>query len=118
MQMKLHISVPHLEITLVKFCKNYIKFHLLSDASTLSESPGTTANLTVNEDKVYLSMTSSNSALASSQNSFHQSQIAQSIGTPEDRSAYRGYCIRKTTNLIKECINKKIGFKQKYVELS
>ena len=114
--MKLHMSFPHLEISLV--FKIYIKFHLLSDASTLGGSPVTTANLSVNEDKVNLSMTSSNSAAMSSQKSFKQSEIAQSIGTPEDRSAYRGYRIRKTTSLLKDCIDKKLGFKQKYVELS
>ena len=98
--------------------KNYVKFHLLSDASTLGGGPGTTANLTVNEDEVNLSMTSSNSALVSSQNSLKQSGIAQTIGTAEDKAAYRGYRIRKTTNLLRECIEKKIGFKEKYVELS
>ena len=60
MQMKLHMSFPHLEISLV--FKIYIKFHLLSDASTLGGSPVTMANLSVNEDEVNLSMTSSNSA--------------------------------------------------------
>ena len=114
--MNLHMSFPHLEISLVfKIC---IKFHLLSDASTLGGSPGTTANVTVNEDEVNLSMTSSNSAAFSSQKSFKHSEIAQSIGTPEDRAAYRGYRIRKTTSLLKDCIEKKLGFKQKYVELS
>ena len=98
--MKLHMSFPHLEISLV--FKIYIKFHLLSDASTLGGSPVTTANLSVNEDEVNLSMTSSNSAAMSSQKSFKQSEIAQSIGTPEDRLAYRGYRIRKTTSLLKD----------------
>ena len=90
---------------------------MLSDASTFGGSPGTTANLTYQDEDVNLSMSSSNSALDPLQN-LHKTQIAQSIGSPEDKAAYQQYRIRKTTHLIKECIEKKMCFKQKYVDLS
>ena len=90
---------------------------MLSDASTFEGSPGTTANLTNPDDEVNLSMSSSSSALPPSK-SLHKTQLAQSIGSPDDRAAYRSYRIRKTSSLIKECIAQKIGFKQKYVLLS
>ena len=90
---------------------------MLSDASTFEGSPGTTANLTNQDEEVNLSMNSSNSALGPLQN-LHKMKIAESYGSSEDRAAYRQYHIHKMTNLVKECIEKKICFKQKYVVLS
>ena len=45
-------------------------------------------------DDVNISMTSSASQISSSQNS-EQKNIAQTIGTPEDRKAYQEYRVRK-----------------------
>ena len=68
-------------------------------------------------DDVNLSMTSSASQISTSQNSESKS-IVHSIGTPEDRKAYRTYRIRKTSNLVNKCISKGTKFPKYVVDLS
>ena len=68
-------------------------------------------------DDVNLSMTSSASQISTSQNSESKS-IVHSIGTPEDRKAYRTYRIRKTSNLVNKCISKGTKFPKYLVDLS
>ena len=62
-------------------------------------------------------MTSSASHISSSQNS-KSKNIAQTIGTPEDRKAYRSYRVRKTSSLVQKCIAKGIKFAKYVVDLS
>ena len=44
--------------------------------------------------------------------------IAQSIGTQEDRKAYRSYRVRKTSSLVQKCIAKGTKFPKYVVDLS
>ena len=62
-------------------------------------------------------MTSSASQISSSQNS-ESKNIAQTIGTPEDRKAYRSYRVRKMSSLVQKCIAKGIKFPKYVVDLS
>ena len=62
-------------------------------------------------------MTSSASQISSSQNS-ESKNIAQTIGTPEDRKAYRSYRVRKTSSLVQKCIAKGTKFPKYVVNLS
>ena len=62
-------------------------------------------------------MTSSASHFSSSQNS-ESKTIAQSIGTQEDRKAYRAYRVRKTSSLVQKCIAKGTKFPKYVVDLS
>ena len=62
-------------------------------------------------------MTSSASQISSSQNS-ESKNIVQSIGTPEDRKAYRSYWVRKTSSLVQKCIAKGTKFPKYVVDLS
>ena len=68
-------------------------------------------------DDVNISMTSSASQISSSQNS-ESKNIAQSIGTPEDRKAYQSYRVRKMSSLVQKCIAKGTQFSKYVVDLS
>ena len=61
-------------------------------------------------------MTSSASQISSSQNS-ESKNIAQTIGTLEDRKAYRSYRVRKMSSLVQKCIAKGIKFPKYVVDL-
>ena len=43
---------------------------------------------------------------------------SQTYENKSNREVYRDYCIRKTSNILKECIARKIPFRREYVELS
>ena len=59
-------------------------------------------------------MTSSNN----SSQTLASKDIASSIGTPEDRKAYRQYRIRKTKNVVQKAIAQQLKFPHYVVELS
>ena len=81
---------PHFPQIVYKFIVSHA--YLFSDSSINDDVQDVSTNY--GEDEINLSMTSSNN----SSQTLAPKDIASSIGTPEDRKAYRQYRVRKTKN--------------------